>query len=106
MTEDTPDDELEFNADHAEKHLAGAAEHAGKLRDHFADNYPPVSRWLKGLDEVTAPAGEGQREAARPLRKGDGETITAQMANCGDDQRAGGWRAGPQPGHLRPAADR
>lgn len=81
MTEDTPDDEFEFNADHAEKHLGGAVEHAGKLRDHFADNYPPVSRWLKGLNEVTSPAEEGGGKQHARYAKADGGTITAQMAN-------------------------
>ncbi len=79
MLEDTPDAEWSFNADHAEKHLGGAAEHAGKLAAHFKDNYPQVAHWLAGLDEVTLPAEEdgGKKQHAR-YGKRDGETITGQ----------------------------
>jgi 2'-5' RNA ligase len=79
MTEDTPDAEFDFNADHAEKHLAGAAEHAGKLAQHLADNYPAESAWLRGLGKVTAGAEEGgKKQHARYA--GSGETVSAQMA--------------------------
>jgi hypothetical protein len=81
MTEDTPDDEFEFNADHAEKHLAGAVEHAGKLSVHFRDNYPAEAKWLAGLDEITASAvGDGGEKQHARYSKDGGGTITAQMA--------------------------
>jgi hypothetical protein len=84
MTEDTPEDEQEFNADHAEKHLGGAVEHAGKLEEHFKDNYPDVAGWLNGLTEVTEDAEEsdGDAEHARYSKAGGG-TIAAQLANAG-----------------------
>lgn len=81
MLEDTPEDEQEFNADHCAKHLGGAVEHAGKLEQHLRDNYPAESRWLAGLDEVSSPAEEGGNPEHARYSKGDGETITAQMAN-------------------------
>jgi hypothetical protein len=78
MLTDTPDDEFEFSADHAVKHLAGAVEHAGKLRQHLADNYPDVAKWLTGLGEVAADAeDDGGKQHAR-YSKG---TVSAQMAN-------------------------
>lgn len=82
MVEDTPDDEWDFNADHCAKHLGGAVEHAGKIREHFRDNYPAEARWLAGLDEVAAPgdSGGGKKQHAR-YSKGDGGTVSAQMAN-------------------------
>lgn len=86
MLTGTPDAEWEFNASHCEKHLGGAVEHAGKLAQHFRDNYPAEGKWLAGLDEITAPAGEdsggkpdgggGQQQHAR-YGKG---TIAAQLA--------------------------
>lgn len=82
MVEDTPDDEWDFNADHCAKHLGGAVEHAGKIREHFRDNYPAEARWLAGLDEVAAPgdSGGGKKQHAR-YSKGDGGTVSAQLAN-------------------------
>ena len=82
MADTEPDDVWEFNADHCQKHLGGAVEHAGKLAQHFRDNYPDVARWLDGLDEITSPAeegGDGKQQHAR-YAKGDG-TVSAQMAN-------------------------
>jgi hypothetical protein len=81
MTQDTPDAEWEFNADHAEKHLGGAAEHAGKLAQHFTDNYPDVAKWLEGLGEVAAGAEDGGGKQHARYEKGGGETTGAQMAN-------------------------
>jgi len=81
MLEDTPDGEWSFNADHAEKHLGGAAEHAGKLAQHLTDNYPAVAKWLNGLGEVTAGAEDGGGKQHARYEKGGGETIGAQMAN-------------------------
>jgi hypothetical protein len=79
---ETPDDEFEFNADHAAKHLAGAVEHAGKLSVHFRDNYPAEAKWLNGLDEITASAGEdGGKQHARYAEK-DGGTVSAQLTNA------------------------
>lgn len=79
MAEDEHPDgpEFAFNADHAEKHLGGAAEHAAKLRDHFADNYPGEAKWLKPEDNG---ADSGKLDHAR-YSKRDGGTISAQMAN-------------------------
>jgi hypothetical protein len=79
LTEGTGTTEWSFNADHAEKHLGGAVEHAGKLRQHLRDNYPAEAKWLNGLDEVTADAGDGGKQHAR-YSKG---TVSAQMANEG-----------------------
>jgi hypothetical protein len=86
MLNPDPPDVWEFNADHARKHLAGAVEHAGKLRGHMRDNYPDVAKWLAGLDEITAgeDGGDGEPQHAR-YAKGDGGTITAQLANRGYD---------------------
>lgn len=80
MKQDTPDAEWEFNREHAAKHLAGAAEHAGKLRQHMADNYPDEAKWLNGLGEVTPPAGEGDGEQHARYAKGGGETIREPAA--------------------------
>jgi hypothetical protein len=78
MLADTPDDEWTFNGQHCEKHLAGATEHAGKLRQHLADNYPAEAKWLAGLDEATADAGDaGGKQHARYSQG----TVSAQMAN-------------------------
>jgi predicted ABC-type ATPase/2'-5' RNA ligase len=79
MTEPASDEEWAFNADHAEKHLAGAVEHAGKLRTHFADNYPAEAGHLAGLDEITSGAGRDQKpQHAR--YGGTAGTDSAQMA--------------------------
>lgn len=43
----------DFNAEHAERHLDGAAEHVFKLARHLRDNYPEVARWLTMLDHDT-----------------------------------------------------
>lgn len=75
MKQDTPDEEWQFNREHAAKHLAGAAEHAGKLAAHFTDNYPGVAKWLNGLGEVTVPGGEDGGEQHARYAKGGGETI-------------------------------
>ncbi|HEY2087002.1 MAG TPA: hypothetical protein VGH54_13410, partial [Mycobacterium sp.] len=82
ITEDTPDDEWSFNADHAEKHLGGAAEHAGKLRQHLADNYPGEAKWLAGLGAAESPAEDGGGKQHARYAKADGGTITAQLANA------------------------
>jgi hypothetical protein len=82
LTEGTGTTEWTFNADHCEKHLAGATEHAGKLAVHFKDNYPQVARWLSQLDQITADAGEdgGKKQHARYA--GSSGTVSAQMANA------------------------
>lgn len=91
MLEDPdPDgDEWEFNADHAQKHLGGAVEHASKLAEHWTDNYPHEGRWLARLGHATAPPeegdGSGKKEHAKPQHarysKGkSGGTVSAQMA--------------------------
>jgi hypothetical protein len=46
-----PRDQWEFNAEHAEKHLRGALEHACKLHEHITDNYPAEAKWLASLDD-------------------------------------------------------
>jgi len=68
MLAGTPDAEWEFNADHAAKHLGGAAEHAGKLAEHFADNYPDEARWLAELRQEST-EGDGGKQHARYTRK-------------------------------------
>jgi hypothetical protein len=70
----TPDDEWEFDAGHCEDHIAEAANHAGKLAEHFRDNYPAEAGWLGGLDET-------QDHAV---------TITGQLDLAGDDKDASG----------------
>lgn len=80
LTEGPGTTEWTFNAEHAEKHLGGATEHAGKLEEHFKDNYPDVAKWLNGLAKVAADAGDdGGKQHAR-YSKG---TVSAQMANTG-----------------------
>lgn len=39
-----------FNADHCEKHLKSAFNHAQKLGKHLNDNYPAEGRWLRELE--------------------------------------------------------
>lgn len=72
--------EWQFNADHCQKHLGGAVEHAGKLASHFRDNYPAEAKWLAGLDETRPFTGEGNggEQHARYAKKG---TIGAQLAS-------------------------
>lgn len=81
MTQGTPDAEWEFNADHAAKHLDGAAEHAGKLEQHLRDNYPAEAGWLEGVGEATAGAGDDSGKQHAAYGKDSDGTITAQMAN-------------------------
>ena len=80
MTETEPGDVWEFNCDHAERHLAGALEHARKLTEHFADNYPDVAGLLDELEEITSrpEEGSGGKQHAR-YSKG---TVSAQLANA------------------------
>jgi 2'-5' RNA ligase len=77
--------EWTFNADHAQKHLGGATEHAGKLAGHFRDNYPAEAKWLNSLGGVTAGAGEdgGGKKKQHARYAGSGGTVSAQMANGG-----------------------
>ena len=49
MLTDNTDAEWTFDADHAEKHLDGAREHALKLAGHIRDNYPIEWHWLHEL---------------------------------------------------------
>ena len=76
MLEPGSDQEWSFNSDHAEKHLAGALEHVGKLTDHFRDNYPSEGRWLTGLQQITS----GAEDEAGHAQYAKG-TVSAQMAN-------------------------
>jgi hypothetical protein len=64
--------EWAFNADHCASHLDGSVEHAGKLWEHFVDNYPPEGRWLTGIAVITHPL-EAQQHA------GDDGTISGQL---------------------------
>jgi hypothetical protein len=74
MGKDDPDgDEWAFDADHCEKHLGGAVEHAGKIWTHLHDNYPRESKWLTGIAAITHPL-EAQQHA-------NSGTVSAQMAN-------------------------
>lgn len=54
-----PDTEWNFNADHCQKHLAGATEHAAKLAAHLLDNYPTEAKWLKRLQLAPGEPHEG-----------------------------------------------
>jgi hypothetical protein len=40
----------DFNWEHCDKHVTGAAEHAQKLADHVRDNYPAEADWLNQLE--------------------------------------------------------
>jgi hypothetical protein len=79
MTAAAPDDEWTFNGEHCEKHLAGATEHAGKLRQHLADNYPAEAKWLTGLGEAAADAEEDSGKQHARYSKG---TVSAQLTNA------------------------
>ncbi len=82
MLKTDPADVWEFNADHAEKHLSGAVEHASKLAAHFRDNYPDEAKWLAGLDEITEGAEDGDgKQHARYARHKSLATISAQALN-------------------------
>jgi hypothetical protein len=73
MGKDDPGgEEWAFDADHCASHLDGAVEHAGKLWEHFHDNYPREAAWLVGIAKITHPL-EAQQHA------GDGETISGQL---------------------------
>jgi hypothetical protein len=73
MGKDDPGgDEWQFDSDHCRSHLAGAVEHAGKIWEHFVDNYPAEGKWLLGIARITHPL-EAQQHA------GDDETISGQM---------------------------
>jgi hypothetical protein len=62
MSKTEPVNEWEFNADHTEKHLGGALEHLGKLREHILDNYPAEAKLLIELEELA----NGEIKAAAP----------------------------------------
>ena len=47
-----------FDADHCQTHLAGAAEHVGKLADHVRDNYPQEAQWLQSLRDAEKNPGK------------------------------------------------
>jgi hypothetical protein len=83
-----PRDQWEFNADHVEKHLHGALEHACKLHDHMMDNYPAEARLLIELRDladgkevkatvISAPgAGKPQQLAYGQLRQEPSQTVS------------------------------
>lgn len=54
MAKTDPVPEWEFNADHSQKHLHGALEHAVKLMNHVRDNYPAEAKLLVQLDQLRA----------------------------------------------------
>jgi len=108
MLEPEPDDVWQFNADHCEKHLAGAVEHAGKLTQHFRDNYPAEARWLAGLEDISSGeedggGGGGKQQHAR-YSGGKAGTVTAQLANRGYDlnPRSGMISLDMPPGIITP----
>jgi len=73
MLKDPPGgDEWAFDADHCTSHLAGAVEHAGKIWEHFHDNYPAEAKWLDGIAKITHPL-EAQQHT------GDDATISGQL---------------------------
>lgn len=80
MLADTQDKVWQFDADHAEKHLKGAHEHARKLSEHIADNYPAEAGWLKEL-----------------IKKEDLSTITGQALDLAHDS----WKTQPRDAHGR-----
>lgn len=65
MSKTEPPGEWEFNADHCQKHLGGALEHAVKLGIHICDNYPAEARLLTELDRMGEDA-EAYIKAAAP----------------------------------------
>ena len=89
MTKPGPGPVWEFNADHCEKHLGGAVEHASKLAHHFADNYPAVARWLGELGEITSGGedGEGQQHARYSKRKASLAAISAQALDLASEEQ-------------------
>lgn len=100
MTEETPDDEFDFNAGHAAKHLGGAVEHAGKLRQHLKDNYPDVAAHLNALDEARSGTGDDSRQKQHARYAG---SVSAQMAN--EDTITGQARLDLNPVTFDRAAD-
>lgn len=83
MVLDTPPEEWSFNGDHSAKHLAGAAEHAAKLREHLIDNYGPEGRWLTELDRIASGKGDSDdgHDSETQHAKYEKGTVSAQMAN-------------------------
>ena len=61
MLADTDDKSWAFDADHADKHMQGAREHACKLSEHIVDNYPDEAEWLEELvkkEELSTISGQ------------------------------------------------
>jgi hypothetical protein len=89
MEQPEPADVWEFNADHAEKHLTGAREHAGKLTAHFRDNYPDVAELLTTLDQLVSGTEDGDagpqharysKGGASMAQDDDSQTISGQLS--------------------------
>jgi hypothetical protein len=89
MGKDDPGgDEWAFDADHCQSHLAGSVEHAGKLWEHYVDNYPQEGRWLKGIAVITHPLEAAQQHAG---------TISGQLdLSAASEKRGlrGRWTSG------------
>lgn len=76
MLADKTDPEWTFDADHAEKHMNGAREHALKLAGHIRDNYPAEWHWLHELVEAEEMSNISS-QALLPV------TISGQVAELG-----------------------
>jgi hypothetical protein len=86
MMKDDPDGkEWKFDSDHCGRHLDGAVEHAGKLTEHFTDNYPAVAEWLGELGDIAEQAGEEQHARY----SGTGKQLAATLG----DQLELAWSA-------------
>jgi predicted ABC-type ATPase len=76
MTQSPPGGpEWDFDAQHCESHLAGAAEHAGKLAVHLTDNYPAEARWLTGPSDTAQLAGTISGQVLDLIGDGHGRHI-------------------------------
>jgi hypothetical protein len=65
-----PPNEWEFNADHCQKHLGSALEHAVKLSDHIRDNYPAEAKFLAGLGNLSSGEDAYVKAAAQQFSYG------------------------------------
>jgi hypothetical protein len=82
MLKTDPEDEWEFNYDHAAKHNKEGLEHLFKLAHHIRDNYPLEAKYYKELERAEDPedpytgltAGPTETKAQVHYRATDSET--------------------------------
>lgn len=117
MLADTDDACWNFDADHAEKHMHGAHEHAKKLSKHIVDNYPAEARWLKELakkEELSTPSISAQAleftfDPAKHPRDAHGHftRVGGYAGRPGEHPHSAGMRTAghlpPVPGAARPS---